>query len=169
MRATISELMDKLGVGYVPGPYESIPWSHYDSGTGITCSAEVRMSMDGDEVEAEIQFLHDTPPEGSAHTMEHICNLRAAPVNDGQWTTTLFTYRGQPYGQDAYDWEEKACLFFQLVVQDIVAEKFPDIEDLLDDAFHKREHFTGNSQGGGGKAPKIRPGQLLNPKGGRGF
>jgi hypothetical protein len=169
MRATIDELMSKLGVGYVPGNYESIPWSHYDSEKGVTCSAEVRMGMDGDEVEAEIQFLYDTPPAGQDSTMDQICNLHVAPVNDGQWTTTSFNFRGQPYGRDAYDWEEKACLFFQLVVQDIIAGKFPDVEELLDDAFHKRERFSANSQGGGGKSPKIKPGQMLNPKGGRGF
>ncbi len=169
MRATINELMDKLGVGYVPGNYESVPWSYHDSAKGITCSAEVRMGMDGDEVEAEIQFLHDTPMPGTDNTMEQICNLRAGPLNEGQWTVASLQIRGNPYGKEIYDWEDKACLFFQSVVHELSAGKFPDIDELLDDAFHKRERFADQRGGGGGKSPKIKPGQMLNPKGGRGF
>ena len=169
MRATINELMDKLGVGYVPAPYDSAAWSSHDDAKGITCSATVHMGMDGDEVEAEIQLLYDTPPEGKG-PMEHICMLRAAPLNEGQWTVASLLIRGAPYGQEIYEWEEKACDFFQSMVQEIGAGKFPDIDELLDDAFHKRERFAGQRGGGGGKSPKIKPGQMLNMgKGGRGF
>ena len=61
MRAPIKELMDNLGVGYILSAYETAPWSAYDDDEGLTCSAEVRMNSDGDEMEAEIQFMHDEP------------------------------------------------------------------------------------------------------------
>ncbi len=167
MRVTIKELMDKMGVGFVPGPYESVPWSTYDAAKGITCSAEVRMSADSDEIEAEIQFMYDTPPPGKG-SMEPICSLKALPQADGQWNVMDFKIRGEAYGADKYDWEEKACNFFQMVVQELLGGNIPNIDDLLEEAFHSRERFADQYGGGGGKSPKIRSDQILNIKG-RGF
>lgn len=61
MRALVKDLMDSLGVGYILSAYETAPWSAYDDDEGLTCSAEVRMSSDADEMEAEIQFMYDEP------------------------------------------------------------------------------------------------------------
>lgn len=168
MRITLKELMDKLGAGYIPGPYETVPWSYYDSESGTTCSAELRMGIDGDEVEGEIQMLYDTPPEGKG-TMELVCALRAAPSAGDQWTLAEFKIRGEAYGQDEYNWEEKGCDFFQAVTAELVAERMPDIDDLLDECFRKRERFADQYGGGGGKSPKIKPGALLGIKKGQGF
>ncbi len=64
MRVTLQELLQKLGVGYVMAAYETFPWSVSDSTTGKTCSAEVRMNPEGNEVEAEIQIFYDNPEPG---------------------------------------------------------------------------------------------------------
>ena len=61
MRVPLKELLDKLGVGYILSAYETCPWSAYDEEQGITCSAEVRMNNDGDEIEAEMQIMRDNP------------------------------------------------------------------------------------------------------------
>ncbi len=167
MRVPIKELMDKMGVGYVPGPYESVPWSAYDAEKGITCSAEVRMNADGNEVEGEIQMMYDTPPVGK-RSMEHICALKAAPQADGNWFVSEFKIRGEAYGQDVYSWEPKACDFIRMVVNELLAGNIPNIDDLLEEAFHARDRFADQSGGGTSKAPKIRPEQMLNIKG-RGF
>lgn len=63
MRVTLDKLLEKLAVDRVLLPYETQPWFFYDSDQGITCSAEVRMGPGGDDLEAEIQFLYDIPPE----------------------------------------------------------------------------------------------------------
>jgi len=65
MRVTLEELIEKLGVPDKLHPYETFPWLHYDEEEGITCSAEVRMGADYEDVEAELQFMYDefTPPE----------------------------------------------------------------------------------------------------------
>jgi hypothetical protein len=63
MRIALDKLMEKLAVDRVLSPYETQPWFFYDEAQGITCSAEVRMGPGGDDLEAEIQFLHDNPPE----------------------------------------------------------------------------------------------------------
>ncbi len=167
MRVPVKEMMDKMGVGYVPGPYESVPWSAYDAEKGMTCSAEVRMNPDGNEAEAEIQMMYDTPPAGKL-PMEHICFLKASPQADGNWFIGDFKIRGQPYGQDVYNWEEKACDFIRLVVNELLMGNIPSIDDLLEDAFHGRDRFADQSGGGGSKSPRIRPEQMLNIKG-RGF
>jgi len=167
MRATLKELMDKMGVGFEPGPYESVPWSAYDAAKGITCMAEVRMGSDLTDVEGEIQFMYDNPPPGKG-SMEPICFTRATPQADGKWNVMDFKIRSEAYGQDKYDWEEKSCHFFQLVVQELQGGNVPNIDDLLEEAFHSRDRFADQYGGGGGKSPKIRPDQLLNVKG-RGF
>lgn len=164
MRVTIKELMEKLGLSYVPGPYETVPSSSYNATRGVTCSAEIRMGMDSEEVDCEIQLLYDTPPEGKAG-MEPICTLHAEPDSTGAWNLTSFRFRNAPFGADIYDWEEKACLFFLLCLQIVNDGDVPDFDELLDDAFHKRERYTDQAGGGGGgKSPKIRPAALLNAK-----
>ncbi len=166
MRVSVKDLMDKLGVGYVPGAYETVPWSA--AAAGRTCNAEIRMNDSGDEVEGEIQLMHDTPPTGKK-PMEQICFLKCKPASDGEWTLTVFKIRGEPYGQDKYNWEEKAAKFFNAVVQELIGGNIPDFDELLEAAFHSRERFA-DQQGGSSKSPKIKPGQLLNmKKGGRGF
>jgi hypothetical protein len=163
MRATDKELMDKLGVGYVLGPYESIPWFYTDAEKSATVHAEVRMGMDSEEVEATVQLLYDAPPEGQA-PMETICEILAAPFSEGMWTVTDFKFRNAPYGKDVYDWEDKACIFFQGIVHALATESFPNFDELLDDAFHGHERFRDQRGGGGGKSPKIKPGAMLGIK-----
>lgn len=160
--------MDKLGVGYVPGPYETCPWSHGDAASGVTCSAELRMGGGGDEAEAEIQLMYESPPAGKP-PMEQVFALRFIPAGDGMWTAEGLRIRGEPYGADLYDPEDKGCAFFRAVVRELAAGRIPDIDALIDEAFHGGERFADQHGGGGGKSPKIKPGQLLNMKQGRGF
>lgn len=167
MRMAIDELMNKLGVGYVPGPYDTMPWSHYDGDKGITCSAEVRMGPDSDEIEAEIQMMYDTPPEGRA-SMAQVCFFKAAPDAAGQWTVKDLLLNGGPLEEEIYNWEEKACNFFGAVVQEIILEQLPDIEELIDEHFHSRERLHDQYGGGGGKSPRVKPADL-GVKKGRGF
>ncbi len=167
MSVTVNELFDKLGIGRVPGPYETCPWSVYKPETGTTCSAEVRMGPDNDEVEGEIQMVYDMPPEGKG-PMDQVCYLRAN-ARAGQWAVNILRIRGEPYGKDIHNWEEKSCVFFALVVQALQRDELPDIDDLLGEAFHGRERLADQRGGGGGKSPKIRPAQLLDMKKGRGF
>lgn len=169
MRITLKELMDKLAVGYVLGPYETCPWSHYDSTRGQTCSAEVRMGPDSDEVEAEVQLMHDSPPAGKP-AIEHSCYIKATPsAGDGTWNVVTLRLKGEPLDKEIYNWEDKSCQFFAAVVRSLLIEEIPDIDELIEDIFHNYERFHDQYGGGGGKSPKIRPSQLLDVKKGRGF
>ncbi len=165
MRVTLKELMDKLGVSHVLGPYETFPWSYYDAQTERTCCAEVRMDPDGREIEAEIQMMHDNPPAGTV-PMEQICLIKSKPNRDTNWEIVSLRIHGQPFGEDIYNWQEKSCNFFNAVVQELLAEAIPDIEDLIDREFHSRERLGDQRQGGGGKSPKIQANQLLKKSGG---
>lgn len=162
MQITINELMDKLGVGRLLSPYETQPWSFYDSAKGQTCSAEVRMGMDGDEIEAEVQMVYDTPPAGKP-SMEQICFIRAKPSGEG-WDSVLLRVRGETYGADKYNWQEKGCVFFALLVQSLQMNEIPDIDELLEEAFRGRDRGADQRGGGGGKSPKIKPAALMNIK-----
>jgi hypothetical protein len=163
MQLRIDELMDKLGVGRLLGAYETQPWSFYDSAKGVTCNAEVRMGMDGDEVEAEAQMIYDTPPDGKP-PMEQVCFIRNKPSGEGGWDSVIFRVRGEAYGQDKYNWQEKCCDFFQLLVQSLQMNEIPDVDDLLEQAFRGRDRGADQRGGGGGKSPKIKPAALMNIK-----
>jgi len=168
MTFTKKDLMDKIGIGYELGPYETFPASAMDSATGRTCSAEARMDPEGAELEAEIQMMYDTPPEGKP-PMEQICFIKAKPVAGDQWDVIELRVRGEPFGEDIYNWQEKSCNFFKAVVQDLQMDTIPDIDDLLDREFHNRERLGDQRQGGGGKSPKMKGAQLMGMKKGGGF
>lgn len=162
MRITTEEMMDKLGVGYVIGPYETCPWSFYDEEQGITCAAEVRMGPDGDDVEAEVQMLYDDPPEGKS-SMEPVCYIKATKASSTQWLITKPLIRGKPHDDDKIkNLEDKGMNFFMAIVQEIKMEKLPDIDQLIQQELHNRERAGGSAgQGGGGKSPRMKGAQLM--------
>lgn len=89
MKLSFRELMDRLGVGRPMSAYETQPWVYVDSEEGITASAEVRMNGDGDEIEAELQFMYENPPAGKA-PVEQVVWMKIKPQIrlQGLWATT---------------------------------------------------------------------------------
>lgn len=162
MKLSLRELMDRLGVGRSLNAYETQPWIHVDAAEGITASAEVRMSGDGDEIEAELQFMYDTPPEGKA-PCEQIVWIKIKPLLrlQGQWATTDLWLRKENYANKVYGWEEKSCNFFRACVREIKAERLPDIDLLISRELSSREVFGGGSGEGSNKSPQIKTNQLL--------
>ncbi len=168
MRADLKILCDKLGVGYTLSPYETCPWSSYDAANGVTASAEVRMNNDGDEIEAELQFLYDQPEDGKG-PIEQMCWIFCKPVAQGKWSPVILRIKGKDEANSVYEWEEKSCNFFAACVQEIKLGNIPDIDDIMDREMHGGERFRDGRQGGSSKAPKIKPQALLGLKNGRGF
>lgn len=168
MRAPLKELMDKLGVGYELSSYETCPWSAYDPERGVTAMAEVRMNNDGDEIEAEIQFLYDNPEAGKP-PVEQMVFIFCKPIVNAQWSPTVFQIRQKDETPDLYDWETKCCNFFHACIQDMKMDLVPDIDELAERELGGDERFRDARRGGGSKAPKIKPQALLGMKQGRGF
>lgn len=164
MRVALNELMEKLGVGYSLSPYETFPWSYYDEQKEETCSAEVRMGPDGEDVEAEIQMVYDQKPG-----IDQLLWMRATPRMQDKWTITELRIRREDYVGKVYDWEGKSCALFRSVIQILQAGSMPDFDELLDREMNSRERYGGKGGSGGGKQPKIRPSQLLDMKKGQGF
>jgi len=162
MRLTSRELMDRLGVPNVLTPYETYPFTVYDAAQGLTCSAEVRMGMEDNEIECEIQLVHDTPPAGKS-SMELVIWFQLKHSGTTEWDAKDARMKGEPIDRTLYNWEEKCCNFFGAVVRFLKMDQIPDIDELIDDEFHSRERFGGGGAGGG-KSPKIKPGQLLGMK-----
>lgn len=168
MRIDLKRLMEKLAVGYVLTPYGTCPWSVYDPAEGLTCSAEVRMNKEGDEVEAEIQLMRDS--EGDAFLpVEQAVWLSCKPLVANQWSVVGFHVFGRDQAECVYNWQEKSCAFFSACVAELKMNEIPDIEGLFGRELHGGERFTDARQGGGSKAPKIKPQALLGIKNGRGF
>ena len=118
MRLPLDKFLQKLAVSHVLSPYETQPWFHYDEERGITCSAEVRMGPGGDDVEAEIQFLHDESDEdgddeGSVGSggREQIMWMRAEPIMANEWGPKIMRIKGKDYANEFHDWDEKGCEF----------------------------------------------------------
>lgn len=168
MRMISRDLMDKLGIPQMLTAYETYPFNVYDAAKGLTCSAEARMGMDASEIECEIQIMYDTPPAGK-HAMEQVVWFSLKHVVGGaEWDVKEARLKSQPIDRELYNWEEKCCNFFGAVVRFLKMDQVPDVEELLEEEFHSRERFGGGGAGGG-KSPKIKPGQLLGMKKGQGF
>ncbi len=168
MRTTLKDLMDNLGVGYVLSAYETCPWSVYDDEAGVSCNAEVRMNSDADELEAEMQFMRDYPKEGEK-AVEQVFWLLAKPAVTDQWDVKIVRIKGESQDGTVHAWEEKSVSFFHACVQELKLDKIPDIDEILEREMKSKERFGDSSQGGGSKAPRIKPQALLGMKGGRGF
>ncbi len=168
MREPLKILLDKLGVGYVMSAYETCPWCAYDGEVDITCSAEVRMNNDGDEIEAEMQLVRDNPKEGEA-PIEQIFWLLAKPATGELWDVKTVKIHGEIDSEGTYDYTTKAVNFFSACVQELKMDKVPDIDEILAREMKSNERYGAGSQGGGSKAPKIKPQALMGMKGGRGF
>lgn len=165
MRMTFGDVMESLGIPQLLNPYETYPFNVYDPVQGLTCSAEVRMGMDDSEVEAEIQLMYDNPPAGSP-SMQQIIWFKITPQTAARddWSTREARLKNETIDPEMYNWEEKCCRFFGAVVRFLKLDQVPDIEALIDEEFNTRERFHDQYGGGGGKSPKIKPGQLLNIK-----
>lgn len=168
MRIPLKELLDKLGVGYILSAYETCPWSAYDSEKDLTCSAEVRMNNDGDEIEAEMQFVRNNP-QGDEVPIEQIFWLIAKPAVGDKWEVKMVKIRGKDESDGTYNWTEKAVKFFEACVQELKMNKVPDIDEIMAKTLKSNERYGGTDSGGSSKAPKIKPQALLGMKGGRGF
>lgn len=163
MRVPLNEMMDKLGVGYTLSPYETCPWAASDIMGGTTFSGEVRMSPDGDDIECELQLLNDSAEPGTP-SVEQLLWMQIAPFTGNVWTVKNLRVRGESWNSKVSNWEEKACNLFRACVNELALGNVPDFDELVDKEFLKKERYGDSRGGGGGKSPKIRPGQLLNMK-----
>lgn len=177
MRLELAKLLENLGVSHTLSPYETHPWLVYDENKGITCSAEVRMGPAGEDLEAEIQFLHDERDEDDENGdsgdgsmiapggREQILWMRAQPIVDNQWTVKLLRIKGKDYVNEFHEWEEKGCEFFLACVEALQMNELPDIDMLVEDKM-KDDSLWGRGGRGkiGRKSPKIKPASLLGMK-----
>lgn len=168
MRVIFKELMDKLGVGYELSAYETCPWSAYDEEKDLTCSAEVRMNNDGDEIEAELQILRGQPAEGEL-MIEQVFWLIGKPAIAGKWDVSAVKIKGDGSEDGTHNFYEKAVNFFLGCVQELKMNKIPNIDEILEREMKNKDRYGGGAGGGSSKAPKIKPQALLGMKGGRGF
>lgn len=167
MRLELNELMNRLGVGYEMSAYETCPWSVTDEEQGMTCSAEVRMGADGEELEVELQIFYDVPPEGKP-PLEQVMYMPFKIMTGTKWGPILLRIKNEDK-TDLSDWENKGCNFFDACVQEMKMGNMPDIDALIEREINKKERFSDQLGDGGGKSPKIKPQQLLGMKQGRGF
>ncbi len=101
--------------------------------------------------------------------MEHMVWIFCKPVVNTKWAPTIFKIRGKDESEGLYDWEVKCCNFFRACVQELKMDTVPDIDEIAERELGGDERFRGSRQGGGSKAPKIKPQALLGMKNGRGF
>lgn len=162
MKANYSDLMKKLGVGRDLNVYETQPWLTYDAEQNLTCEAEVRCNHDKTEIEAEIQFMPDTPMDNKP-PIEQICVIRAEQYKrlNGEYTVTSCVIRGEEWKGKFYDWETKSCNFFRACVTEIRKDKIPDIDKILSKEMKDTSMYGGNAGDGSNKAPKINASQLM--------
>ena len=162
MKATLRELMDLFGVDRLFNPYDSETWAAYDATAGGTCNAEIHMDGDGKTVEAEIQFIYDTPPAGTP-PVEQIMYIQTDRDMNGKWTPSLLRVRKDLLSGKVYDWEKKGGEFFLTVATHLRRNEVPDLEALIERIFRASEGYGTGTASGGSRKPMIRPEQLLDP------
>jgi len=162
MKLNYSELMKKLGVGRDLNVYETQPWLTYDEASNITCEAEVRCNHDKTEIEAECQFMPDTPMDGKP-PVEQVCLIRAHKYKQktNEYTVISCVIKGKEWKGEFYDWETKSCNFFRALVTAIRNDKIPDVDKILAKEMKPSERYGGNGGDGSNKAPKINASQLM--------
>lgn len=163
MRITLVEMMDKLGVGYSLSPYETCPWAASDLMAGTTFSGEVRMSPDGSEIECELQLLNENPEAGKP-SVEQLMWMQITPFTGDVWNVKNLRVRNEIWNGKVSNWEEKACNTFRACVTELSLGNVPNFDEILEREFLTKDRYGDQRGGGAGKAPKIRPGQLLNMK-----
>jgi hypothetical protein len=164
MRASLRELCDKLGVGYILSAYETCPWSAYDDEHDISCSAEVRMNSDATELEAEMQIMRDAPQDDE-DPIEQVYWMVARPAVGDQWDVKISKVKGENK-EEVYNWHGKAVDFFHACVQELKMGKIPDFDELMKKILDKKDRFSDQRGSGSSKSPKIKPQQLLGVKSG---
>lgn len=176
MRLELVKFLEKLGVSHALSPYETHPWLVYDEEKGLTCSAEVRMGPGSENIEAEIQFLHDEKDEDeggdeedegtmSSGGREQIMWMRAEPVTENKWTPKLLRIKGKDYVNEFHDWEGKGCEFFLSCVGALQMGEIPDIDTLIEEKMKDDTSWGGGRRGKiGRKSPKVKPGALMGMK-----
>jgi len=168
MRLELQELLERLGVGYILGGYQTHPWSHMDFDSGQTCSAEVRMGPDEDEIEVELQMMYDTPPQGKL-PLEQLMFMVGKRMSDGKWEIKTLRIKNENKVDAISGWTMKACQLFRECTKKMLSAQMPDFDDLFNDIFSEGSSRGGSTGEGGGKQPKIKPAQLLDVKKGMGF
>ncbi len=152
MRIKYKELMEKLGTGHELSPYETRPWFLQDEEKGVTCSAEVRVGPGMEDVELEIQFLHDGSNSGDDDDYsepEQIMMMRFLPTKDQLWSESVMFVKGEDYANKIYNWGERGCEFFCLCIGALQMGEIPDIDELI------KEHLTDNKSGGRGRRGRV--------------
>lgn len=163
MKATLDEFTDKLYMNHKLSAYETYPWSHYDEASGITCNAEVRMSGDEEEMEAEIQVVRERPDD-TEKAMVQIFYMRIIPYQKGQFQISALRIMGEDHMNGKYGWGEKGCKFFKLSVRCLEDGQLPDFDEIFEEAMNEDGMFGDRVGEGGGKSPHIKMHQLLDMK-----
>nr|PCJ03277.1 MAG: hypothetical protein COB14_00675 [Alphaproteobacteria bacterium] len=162
MRVDYKELMEKLGVEHELAPYETRPWFLYDADQGISCSAEIRIGPGAEDVELEIQFLHDEEDARYDDDInyggpEQIMMMRFIPSQDKIWAEKLMYIRGEDYANKIHNWGERGCEFFCSCIGALQMGEMPDIDEIIEKELTDRKGGRGGGRRGkvGKKGFKI--------------
>ncbi len=151
---TLKEMLDKMGIPYVMGPYETNLWTHTDGDSCVTASADVAMSPYAEELESQILFFYDKPPEGKNPT-DQVFKAKAVPKSKGNWSFDVLDIKGECHKDKVPDWEKNTCDFFRACCQALQRGEIPDIDELLDEEFFKSKGRFGGRRGGRGGGRSV--------------
>lgn len=172
MKVTYKELLERLSVNYDMQGYQTQPWQHVDTATGVTYSAEVRV-MDGDRTEIEAEISTATYKDNADEPkIDVLMWLQARPSNKDKYAIVRCLFEGENFISKTAGWEDKICRFFRGFVGELKLGKTPDFEAIKKKAMESKDGKTGGAGGGtSGRNPKVQGSTLLHDmkKGGMGI
>jgi hypothetical protein len=113
-------------------------------------------------------MLLDEPIPGKP-SVDQVLWLKASPQIQNKWSITELRIKGENWVSKVFNWDEKSCNFFRACITELSLGNIPDIEALIERELKEKERYGDQRGSGSGKAPKIRPAQLLDMKKGQGF
>jgi hypothetical protein len=156
----LKQLCDALGLDKLLGPLDSdINQCFDDEEGGRTCSAELRMNADANELEADVQLFYDDPDDDEIPPFQQIMLMQARPKKDGGWEIISVFVKDENMTGKFSGWAESAMALYTAITHSLKQDEIPDIDALIDEHMDGEDGRPGRAgrRGGGRKNPKFKP------------
>lgn len=160
MRLKRNEILSKMCVFRELEPYGSEQWAVFSDKLDASCTAQVRASSDGEQIEADIMVTYNEPrPNMPAYVQ--IMWFKAELQPTGFYVVKECRIQNENKVNSCFEWTQKSMRFFALTVQQLEQGNLPDFKDIADVAFKDEGQWADMWGDGGGRQPKFKSEMMM--------